>query len=163
MKKLVLLSKSSLIIIFAMTLPLSLQAQDIQTQTENYASEQHQPAISGRLLAYHDLKEDINVKENMDIVDILLFVDESVKKGTLTGKGSGSVADVRLNVLVQKIESADDSLWNGSSFDLVCQELLDIYLLTDGLKQPDDSVRGPGAQILADKINYFSAEIVGCD
>jgi hypothetical protein len=83
-----------------MVLPLSAQPHDIQTPTHSISAEQHRSAISGQLLAYHDLKKDFHSEENMDIIDILIFIDESVEKGTLLGKGSGNSADVRLNAQV---------------------------------------------------------------
>ena len=160
MKKLLLISKASLILFSAMVLSLSAQAQDIQTSIHK---QQYRPSISGQLLAFHDLREDLSIEENMDIVDILLFIEESVEKGTLKGNGTAATSNVRLNALVQKIEAVDDALSKDTSFEAACQQLLDAYRLTDGLNQPADLVQGPGSQELAQRINYFSGEIVGCD
>ena len=163
MKKLTLISKASVVLFTAMVLPFSAQSQDTQTAPYGLSAEQSLPAISGQLLAYHDLKKDSQSEEDLEIIDILIFIDESVEKGTLAGKGLGSSADVRLDALVQKIELAGENLWNNTSFEEVCWQLSDSYLLTDGLNEPTDLVYGPGSVELAKKINFFRMEVVGCE
>ena len=163
MKKLTLISKASVVLFTAMVLPFSAQSQDTQTAPYGLSAEQSLPAISGQLLAYHDLKKDSQSEEDMEIIDILTFVEESVKKGTLAGKGSGNSADVHLDAMVQKIDLAGENLWNSTSFEEVCWQLSDIYLLTDGLNEPTDLVHGPGSEELAKRINFFRMKIVGCE
>jgi hypothetical protein len=163
MKKLAVISKISLILLTAIVLPFSAQSQDTQTPTYSRSAEQDRPVISGQLLAYHDLKKDSQSEEDMDLVDILIFIDESVAKGTLAGKGSGNSADARLDALVQRIELAGENLWNNTSFEEVCWQLSNAYLRTDGLNEPSDLVHGPGSEELAKKINFFKMEVVGCE
>lgn len=115
------------------------------------------------MLAYHDLKKDSQSEEDMDIVDLLIFIEESVEKGNLAGKGLGNSADVRLDALVQKTELAGENLWNSTSFKEVCSQLSDVYLLTDGLNEPSDLVHRPGSEELAKKINFLRMEVVGCE
>jgi len=163
MKKLAVISKISLILLTAIVLPFSAQSQNIQTPTYSRSAEQNRPVISGQLLAYHDLKKDSQSEEDMDIVDILIFIDESVAKGALAGKGSGNSADARLDALVQKIELAGENLWNSTPFEETCWQLSNVYLRTDGLNEPSDLVHGPGSEELAKKIKFFKMEVVGCE
>jgi len=163
MKKLTVILKASAVVFIVMVLPFSAQSQNTQPLKDSLSAEQSQPAISGQLLAYHDLKKDSQSEEDMDIVDILIFIEESVEKGDLAGKGSGNSADARLNALVQKIELAGENLWNSTSFKEVCLQLSDAYLLTDGLNEPSDLVHGPGSEELAKKISFFRMEVVGCE
>ena len=163
MKKLTVILKASAVLFIVMVLPFSAQSQNTQPLKDSLSAEQSQHATSGQLFAYHDLKKDFQSEEDMDIVDILIFIEESVEKGNLAGKGSGNSADVRLNALVQKIELAGENLWNGTSFKEVCWQLSDAYLLTDGLNEPSDLVHGPGSEELAKKISFFRMEVVGCE
>lgn len=163
MKKLTVILKASAVLFIVMVLPFSAQSQNTQPLKDSLSVEQSQPAIYGQLLAYHDLGKGFQSEEDMDIVDILIFIEESVEKGNLAGKGSGNSADVRLNALVQKIELAGENLWNSTSFEEVCWQLSDAYLLTDGLNEPSDLVHGPGSEELAKKISFFRMEVVGCE
>ncbi|MGD9229104.1 MAG: hypothetical protein PVF26_21555, partial [Desulfobacterales bacterium] len=83
MKKLTVILKASAVLFIVMVLPFSAQSQNTQPLKDSLSAEQIQPAISGQLLAYHDLKKDSQSEENMDIVDILIFIEESVEKGNL--------------------------------------------------------------------------------
>ena len=89
MKKLAAISKVSEILFPAMLLPFSAQSQDIQTPTHSRSADQSRLTISEQLLAYHDLKKDSQSEEDMEIIDVLIFIYESVEKRTLAGKGSG--------------------------------------------------------------------------
>ena len=163
MKTLTVISRVSVILISAMILPFSAYTKDIQTPTNYSTVEQYQSAISGQLLASLELKQDYQYEDDMGIFDILIFIDESVEKGALEGKGPNNSSDARLRTLVKKIELAEETLSNGSSFEEVCQQLSDAYMLTDGMNHTPDLVYGQAAPKLAEKIKIMRTDIIGCD
>jgi hypothetical protein len=112
-------------------------AQGPTPKLSTHNADQNWPSMSGLIIAYRDMQGEPGPWENLDIHEIAYFIDESIKKGTLLGHGSGSEADERLNILKNKIDTAKYVFENGT-FEEACNQLYDAYLSTDGLSQPPD-------------------------
>jgi hypothetical protein len=144
-----------------MVLTIIAQAQDTNIKTYMENTDQNWPSISGPLIAYHDLPKELDPWENLDIYEILDFIDESIENRSLVGYGSGPLAENRLGTLKDRIEAVGYILENGT-FEEACRQLLEAYLSSDGLSQPPDLVYGQAAPELAKKIKYLRIEIIGC-
>lgn len=85
------------------------------------------------------------------IQEILDFVYDSVIVGTIVGVGSGKSAENKLNAFINMLEEAR-SLIEAELFCQACLQLQDIYKKCDGQSSPPDSVAGPAAIELAERI-----------
>jgi len=162
MKKLIVILATPVILGLTMVCIINTPAQDTNPKIYMDNADQNWPSISGLIIAYHDLSMEPDSWENLDIYEISDSIDESIKNGALLGIGSSSLADHRLNILKDKIETAANVLENGT-FEEACQHLLDAYLRTDGLSQTPDLVYGQAAAELAKKIKLMRTEIIGCE
>ncbi|MGD8520631.1 MAG: hypothetical protein PVF56_05755 [Desulfobacterales bacterium] len=162
MKKLSVILTTSVILVLTMIFITNTPAQDTNPRIYMDNADQSWPSISGLIIAHHDLPIEPDPWDNLDIYEISDFIDESIKNGTLLGYGSGSLADKRLNILKDKIDTAANILESGT-FEEACQYLLDAYLSTDGLGQTPDLVYGQAASELAKKIKLMRVEIIGCE
>jgi hypothetical protein len=162
MKKLIVILATPVILGLTMVCIINTPAQDTNPKIYMDNADQNWPSISGLIIAYHDLSMEPDSWENLDIYEISDSIDESIKNGTLLGIGSSSLADHRLNILKERIETAANALENGT-FEEACQHLLDAYLRTDGLSQTPDLVYGQAAAELAKKIKLMRTEIIGCE
>lgn len=162
MKNLRVFLALSVILALTMVFIINTSAEDTNSRIYMDSADQNWPSISGWIIAYHDIPLKPDPNENLDIHEIIEFIDKSIKSGTLLGSGSGSLADERLNILKDKIDTAANVLESGT-FEEACQHLLDAYLSTDGLSQPPDLVYGQAASELAKKIKSMRVEIIGCE
>ncbi len=168
MKKLKVISATPVILALTIVIIINAAAQDKNTKIYMGNADQNWPSISGLLIAYHDLPNKVDPWENLEIYEILDFIDESIKKRTLLGYesdpiyGEDPLAGKRLNILKTKIKAAGNALENGT-FEEVCQRLLETYLRCDGLSQHTDLVYGQAIPELAEKIKYLRIEIIGCE
>ena len=137
-------------------------AQEQASKLSTHNTDQNLPSMSGFIIAYHEMQMEPDPWENLDIYEIAYFIDESIKNGTLLGYGSGSEADQQLNILKNKIDTANYVFENGT-FEEACNQLYEAYLTTDGLSQPPDLVYGQSAPELATKIKLMRVEIIGCE
>ena len=85
------------------------------------------------------------------IEDILTFFDESVDDGTLSGRGRGWLAKLRLCLMRQMLEIAGEFIEH-DRINAACFMLQRAYLRTDGLPWPRDFVEGEATDKLADMI-----------
>lgn len=141
---------------------ISAQAQDTISKTYMSKTDQKWSTKSEFIIAYQDTSKEPHPWEDLEIFEISVFIDESIKNGTLIVSNSSASDSERLDILKNKINSADDALNNGT-FEETCRHLLDAYLITDGLNQPPDLVYGKAAPELAKMIEYMKFEIVGCE
>ena len=162
MKKLRLILATPVILALTMVCILNTSAQDTNPKIYMDNPDQNWPSISGLIIAHHDLSREPDPWENLDIYEISDSIDESIKKGALLGIGSSSLADHRLNIFKDRIETAANVFENGTLKE-ACQHLLDAYLSTDGLSQTPDLVYGQAAPELAKKIKLMRIEIIGCE
>jgi len=162
------MKKSCIILAVPMILALltmgvtSTTAQVLNPKSLAHSTDQNWPSMSGLIIAYHDIQMEPGPWEYTDIHEIVFFINEAIKNGTLLGYGSGSDAVERLNLLKNKIDTATHVLKNGT-FEEACNQLYDAYLSTDGLSQPSDLVYGQSAPDLAKKIKIMRVKIIGCE
>ena len=151
-------------VILVLTLIFIPSAQAQETISKAYISKADQgwSSKSGFIIAYHDISKESHIWEDLEIFEISVFIDESIKNGTLIVSNSSSSDSERLDILKNKINSADDAL-NNDTIEETCQHLLDAYLITDGLDQTPDLVYGKSAPELAKMIEYMRFEIIGCE
>jgi hypothetical protein len=167
-KKLKVILATPVILALTIVLIIAAAAQDKNTKIQMDNADQNWSSISGLIIAHHDLQMEPDPWENLEIYEILDFIDESIKKRTLLGYesdpiyGEDPLAGERLNLLKTKIKAAGNALENGT-FEEVCQWLLETYLRCDGLSQQTDLVYGPAIPELAEKIKYLRIEIIGCE
>ena len=162
MKKLNVILATPVILALTMVCIINTPAQDTNPKIYMDNADQNWPSISGLIIAYHDVPMEPDPWENLDIYEISDFIDESIKNGTLIGYGASSLAGDRLNILKDRIATAENVFENGT-LDDTCQHLLDAYLSTNGLSQPYDLVYGQAAPELAKKIKLMRIEIIGCE
>lgn len=168
MKKLSVILATPVIMALTMVCIINTSAQDTNSKIYMDISDQNWPSASELMIAYHDLPKQPTPWENLNIYEILDFIDDSIQKGTLLGYesdpiyGEDTSAGDRLNILKDKIDMAAHVLENGS-FEEACQHLLNAYLSTDGLSQTPDLVYGQAAAELANKIKLMRIEIIGCE
>jgi hypothetical protein len=162
MKDFRIILAAPVILVLALIFILSAQAQDTISKIYMSKADQGWSSKSGFIIAYHDISKEPHPWEDLEIFEISVFIDESIKNGTLIVSNSSASDSERLDILKNKINSADDALNNGI-FEETCQNLLDAYLITDGLNQPPDLVYGKAAPELAKMIEYMKFEIVGCE
>jgi len=168
MKKLSVILSTPVILALTMVCIINTPAQDTNPKIHMDNADQNWPSISGLIIAHHDLPMEPDPWENLEIYEILDFIDESIKKRILLGYesdpiyGEDPLAGERLNILKAKIKAAGNTLEKGT-FEEVCQHLLDAYLSTDGLSQTPDLVYGSAAPELAKKIKLMRIEIIGCE
>jgi len=151
-------------VILALTMALVINTPAQETNSKIYIGNpvKNWPSTSEMIIAYHDLPEKPNPWVDLNIPEISDFIDKSAKDGTLHGYGSGSLADERLNILKDKIDTAANALEN-STFQETCHHLLEAYLSIDGLSQTPDLVYGQAAPELAKMIEYMRMKIIGCE
>lgn len=94
------------------------------------------------------------------ISDILVFYDDAVQHGTLTGTGPGNSAGGRLGALRNMIKAAGDLIQQGKTAD-ACQQLKDAINRTDGNPTPPDFVTGAAAAQLMQKLQAVRTAL-GC-
>ena len=162
MKDFRIILAAPVILVLALIFILSAQAQDTISKIYMSKADQGWSSKSGFIIAYHDISKEPNPWEDLEIFEISVFIDESIKNGTLIVSNSSASDRERFNILKNKINSAEDALNNGT-FEKTCQNLLDAYLITDGLDQTPDLVYGKAAPELAKMIEYMRFEIVGCE
>ncbi|MGD9560652.1 MAG: hypothetical protein AB7F88_01530 [Pyrinomonadaceae bacterium] len=92
--------------------------------------------------------------------DLLAFFDASAANGSLTGVGSGGVAQLRLNLMRLTLVIAGELIEEGR-LDLACFALRTAHQFADGAAQPDDLVTGAARPELADRIQDLQA-LLGC-
>ena len=153
---------ASVILFLTLTLILSAQSQDTISKIYVSKADQEWSAKSEFIIAYHGIPKEPHPWEDLEIFEISVFIDESMKNGTLAVSNTSASDREGLNILKNKINSAEDALNNGT-FEETCRHLLDAYLITDGLNQPPDLVYGKAAPELAKMIEYMKFEIVGCE
>jgi hypothetical protein len=68
--------------------------------------DQNWRSMSGLLVAHHDLEIESDRWANLDIHEIADFIDESINNWIPLGHGYSSLADERLNILEDKIDTA---------------------------------------------------------
>lgn len=157
-----LISATAVILALTIVFIVTTLAQDANHRTNADNVDQSWPSTSGLIIAYHDLRTEPGPWENLDIYEILNFIDESIENGSLLGYGSSAIAADRLNILKDRIQTAANVLDNGT-FEEACQLLLDAYLSADGLTEPADLVYGQAAPEVAGKIKLMRIEIIGCE
>jgi hypothetical protein len=168
MKRFSVILATPLILALTMVFSANTPAQYANPQIFLDRTDQEWPSISGIIIAYHDLPMEHHHWENLDIHEIVDFVDKSIKGRILAGYESDAIfgpdpyRGVRLTILKDKINAAAYALEN-RSFQEACQHLLDAYSGTDGLSETPDLVYGPAAPELAKMIEYMRIEIIGCD
>lgn len=168
MKKLKVILAVSVILSLTMVFNIEVPAQDTNPNMYLDKTDQNWPSISGIIIAYHDLPKEPNPWKNLDIYEIVDFVDESFKKGTLLEYesdptfGEDPYQGKRLNIMEDKIDAAANALEN-STFQEACKLLLDAYSSTDGISLTPDLVYGQAAPELAQMIEYMRMRIIGCE
>lgn len=168
MKKFSVILAASVILALTVVFITNTPAQDTNPKIYMDSTDQDWPSISGIIIAYHDLLMEPHHWENMDIHEIVDFIDKSIKERNLSGYESDAIfgADpyrgTRLNIIKVKMDAAANALEN-RTFQEACQHLLDAYSGTDGLSETPDLVYGPAAPELAKMIEYMRIEIIGCD
>jgi hypothetical protein len=141
---------------------LSASAQDKISKNYMSKADQGWSSKSGFIIAYHEISKEPHPWEDLEIFEISVFINESVKNETLVVSNSSASGRERLDILKSKINSAEDAL-NDGTFEETCQNLLDAYLIADGLNQTPDLVFGKAAPELAKMIEYMRFEIIGCE
>lgn len=162
MKNLSIILAVPMILVLTLMFILSAPAQDTISKIYMSKADQGWSSKSGFIIAYHDISKDPDPWEDLEIFEISVYIDESIKNGTLVVSNSSASDREQLNILKNKIISAEDSLNNGT-FEETCGHLLDAYLITDGVDQTPDLVYGKAAPELAKMIEYMRLEIVGCE
>jgi hypothetical protein len=162
MKNFSIILAAPVILVLTLIFILSAPAQDTIPKTYMIKADQGWSSKSGFIIAYHDISYEPNPWEDLEVFEISVFIDESIKNGTLVVSSSSSSDPEGFNILKNKINSAEDTLNNGT-FEETCQHLLDAYLITDGLDQTPDLVYGKAAPELAKMIEYMRFEIIGCE
>lgn len=71
-----------------------------------YGLDQNLRSMSRLMVAHHDLQTDYDLGANLDILEIADFIDESINNWIPLGHGYSSLADKRLNILKDKIDTA---------------------------------------------------------
>jgi hypothetical protein len=150
------------VLVLTLMFIISASAQDTISKIYVSKADQEWLAKSGFIIAYHDIPKEPHPWEDLEIFEISVFIDESIKNGTLAVSSSSASDRERFNILKNKINSAEYALNNGT-FEETCRHLLDAYLITDGSDQPPDLVYGKAAPELAKMIEYMRFEIVGCE
>lgn len=162
MKNFRIILAASVILLLTLTLILSAQSQDKISKIYERKADQEWLAKSEFIIAYHGIPKEPHPWEDLEIFEISIFIDESMKNGTLAVSNTSASDREGLNILKNKINSAEYALKNGT-FEETCRHLLEAYLITDGLDQPPDHVYGKAAPELAKMIEYMKFEIVGCE
>ncbi len=168
MKKLNVVLATPMILALTMVFIINTPAQDTNPKIYMDNADQNWPSISGLIIAYHDLPMEPHHWGNLDIHEIVDFIDKSIKERTLSGYESDAIfgpdpyRGARLNIIKVKMDSAANALEN-RTFQEACQHLLDAYSGTDGLSETPDLVYGPAAPELAKMIEYMRIEIIGCE
>jgi hypothetical protein len=162
MKNFRIILAASVIMFLSLTLILSAQSQDTISKIYVSKADQEWLAKSEFIIAYHGIPKELHPWEDLEIFEISVFIDKSMKNGTLAVSNTGASDREGLNILKNKINSAEYALNNGT-FEETCRHLLEAYLITDGLDQPPDLVYGKAAPELAKMIEYMKFEIVGCE
>jgi hypothetical protein len=93
------------------------------------------------------------------IEEILDFVNDRVEDGTLTGEGSGTSAENRLNAYINMLEEAQ-RLIDAEKFKDAYGQLRSAYRLTDGESPPPDFITGEAAPLLAAMIKYLMESLL---
>jgi hypothetical protein len=97
----------------------------------------------------------------ISVDDILVFFDQSVDNGSLTGSDSGQSVEEKLHDLRNMIEKACNLVKDGL-FPDACRQLSDAYKRTDGESIPPDFVEGSATSDLASIIQEL-IEYLGCE
>ena len=96
----------------------------------------------------------------LQIANILAFIDSSVSGQTLAGSGPGNSGPGRLNALRNMIRAAGDLIQDGFIV-AACDQLLDAEQRTDGIPKPPDFVTGSAAADLLTLITKLRSTL-GC-
>ena len=162
MKNFRIILAASVILFLTLTLILSAQSQDTISKIYVSKADQEWLAKSEFIIAYHGIPKEPHPWEDLEIFEISVFIDESMKNGTLAASNMSASDRVGLKFLKNKINLAQYALSNGT-FEETCRHLLEAHLITDGLDQPPDLVYGNAAPEIAKMIEYMKFEIVGCE
>ena len=123
MKDFRIILAAPVILVLALIFILSAQAQDTISKIYMSKADQGWSSKSGFIIAYHDTSKEPHPWEDLEIFEISVFIDESIKNGTLIVSNSSASDSERLDILKNKINSADDALNNGT-FEETCQYLI---------------------------------------
>ena len=162
MKNFRIILAASVILFLTLTLILSAQSQDTISKIYVSKADQEWLAKSEFIIAYHGIPKEPHPLEDLEIFEISVFIDESMKNGTLAVSNTSASDREGLKFLKNKINLAEYAISNGT-FEETCRHLLEAHLITDGLDQPPDLVYGNAAPELAKMIEYMKFEIVGCE
>ena len=98
MKNFRIILAASVILFLTLTLILSAQSQDTISKIYVSKADQEWLAKSDFIIAYHDIPKEPHPWEDLEIFGISVFIDESMKNGTLAVSNTSASDREGLNI-----------------------------------------------------------------